>query len=129
MVKYDKVIQGHTMSKDEFKIQKDEDDFEKELANELYDTMQAIFKMIEEDKPSIEYRRIGTITAANSTLYHIWDEVRTLAQYDLGKHNDKLIEITNRLNEDIRVCNTIIGEAEADIRKECDPWKYGMKEE
>ncbi len=130
MVKYDDVIQSHTMSEDEFKIQKNgEEMLEDKLMDEIHNKLQAIRDMMKDMKPSAEYRRISTITAAHSTLNHIRDEVRDLARYDVGKYNYELTEITNRLMEDVLVCNRILCEAETDVRKECDPWKYGMKEE
>ncbi len=130
MIKYDDVIQSHTMSKDEFKIQKDEEEkLEDKLMDDIRNNLQAIRDMVKEMKPSAEYRRISTITAANSSLNRIRDEVCELAHYNIGKYNYELTEITNRLIEDILVCNRILSEAEADVRKECDPWKYGMKEE
>ncbi len=130
MVIYDDVIQSHTMSQDEFKIQKDENEkLEDKLMDDICNNIQAIRDMVKKMKPSAEYRRISTIAAANSTLNHLRDEVCELAHYDIGKHNYELTEVTNRLMEDILVCNRILGEAEAEVRKECDPWKYGMKEE
>lgn len=93
MVKYDDVIQSHTMSKDEFKIQKDEEEkLEDKLMEDICNNLQAIRDMVKKMKPSAEYRRISTIAAANSALNHIRDEVCELAHYDLGKYNYELTE-------------------------------------
>ncbi len=131
MVKYQDVIQCHTMKKDdEFKIKKDEsEELEDRLKEEIRNTIQSIHQTIKELKPSAEYRRITTVAAANSHLRHIMDEISNLGKFDLGKFDYEFIEATNRLMEDACVCAEILRKVDLDTRKECDPWKYDKKEE